>query len=979
MQAHYELLEKLSQKIPGIIFQFRFTPSGRMYCPFISEHVEDILEVSSKQMQDDASIMYQRIHPQDKQDFHNSILVSQELMIDWKIDFRVVLPKKGERWLRGFSTPERLDDGSTLWYGNALDVTEEKLFEQKLRAEHHLLSQFMENSSISISIKDLDGIYKFINHSWEEITGLASECVLGKKDDQIFSPKIVENFTQNDASVLQNGESLHLEVTLQSNKQLRYFEVIKFVLRDIDGVINGLCTNLTDITDRKLAQEKVVHNERRLQSIIDATNVGTWEWNIQTGEIIFNEKWANMLGYALEELQPTTVKTWDRFVHPDDFETLTHTLQSHLNGHVQHYFAECRMKHKKGHWIWVADRGMVSQWDEDGKPLLMHGIQQDITQKKFEEQELLDAREKAQKANEAKSSFLANMSHEIRTPMNAILGLSELLEDTTLDARQQEYLANVQASSKMLLGVLNDILDFSKIEAEKVQIEKTPLYFTSFVSNIQAMFAKSGAKNGVTFKINCDKELPQIVLADELRLSQILSNFLSNAFKFTIQGSVQLDIKLLSTYEQKAKIFFAVTDTGIGMTENEQERIFKPFEQADSSTTRRFGGTGLGLSIAKHLVAAMGGSLHVSTQKGVGSTFGFEIELEVVQEDKQLRHLHEHQQIKADMDLHGLEVLLFEDNSINQKVTKAMLERQGVRVAIADNGMEGVALYRKDPQKYDCILMDIHMPIMGGYEAASAIREINKTVPIIALSASASKEDKTEALHVGMNEYLIKPISSKKMYEIIYRFCKNMQHSTQENQLEKPHKLQDAKANINDKHLDIVFDGDIVLYHKLLKQFLTQLQNEFKDICKTIKEDLSEARTLIHTLKGVSGNLGATRLSLICIHIDALYKEGKTIDSQSNAELQDAINALIAHLNSLKLDTIHEQKILSDTKLFQRLDALKKYMQDAELLEPQVQNDILATLENRVDAKLLSEWDKALNALDYAKAIEIMEHWKIKE
>ena len=399
-------------------------------------------------------------------------------------------------------------------------------------------------------------------------------------------------------------------------------------------------------------------------------------------------------------------------------------------------------------------------------------IFRDITKQKQAQQSLEVAKQKADQANKHKSEFLANMSHEIRTPTNAVIGLSEMLGEMELQKEQKNLVEKINGSSKLLLGIINDILDYSKIEAGKLSLEYKEFSLNHIVSQLWVMFEQTAKQKDIALIINEDKELPSLVIADELRLTQVLTNLLSNALKFTNKGGVTLSINLKEKLdENRALIAFSVEDTGIGMSKEQSDKLFQPFSQADSSTTRKYGGTGLGLVITKNIIKALGGDIKLQSEKNKGTTMSFTLKMDIKQwETKDQNTTTITQEISQNVP-GGLNILLVEDNEINQLVATMMLEKLNIKAEVANNGQEGVDKYLANKDKYDLILMDLQMPILSGYEATVKIREIDKNTPIIALTAAAMIEDKQKVIEAGMNEHLSKPIDKKELFRVIEKYC----------------------------------------------------------------------------------------------------------------------------------------------------------------------------------------------------------------
>ncbi|MGQ0740418.1 MAG: ATP-binding protein [Bacteroidota bacterium] len=368
--------------------------------------------------------------------------------------------------------------------------------------------------------------------------------------------------------------------------------------------------------------------------------------------------------------------------------------------------------------------------------------------------ELQVAKKKAEESASIKSQFLSHMSHELRTPLNGIIGSTNLLLQDRFFPEQKEQLGILKFTSEHMMNLINDILDLSKLEADRIQLEKTGIDIPDFIHKISMPFLPQFENKGVLFKIKTDPRITKTLLADPTRLNQVLTNLISNAYKFTDTGCVTLEVKGISLGSDYHSIEFSVSDTGIGISEDKQEQIFEQFRQADVKTTRKYGGTGLGLTISQKLVRLMGGAIKVESKNNEGSRFYFQITLPVQYDHKKM-YIGEASPIVDDHILKNIKVLVAEDNPINMMIVTKFLHKWGVACEKAKNGLEAVALFSKGG--FNMVLMDLEMPEMDGYGALNEIRKMNADIPAIAFTAAVFDNMEEQLLKSGFDDYLQKP------------------------------------------------------------------------------------------------------------------------------------------------------------------------------------------------------------------------------
>ena len=425
------------------------------------------------------------------------------------------------------------------------------------------------------------------------------------------------------------------------------------------------------------------------------------------------------------------------------------------------------------------------EWEDDQIELFIkvaymisHVLEQRIYVDKIieQQQELQMLTSEANLANKVKSEFLANMSHEIRTPMNGLIGFTQLLKESELTGEQREYIDYIEESSLNLLNLINDILDLSKIEAGKVEIEEIEFDIKEMVEKLLKPFSRKFEMKGVKLDYEIEKGIPFKLIGDKTRISQILNNFLSNALKFTDEGEVILSVKKTWKNKKSIGIKISVKDSGIGISKEEQKKLFSPFVQADSSTTRKYGGTGLGLTISKQLVELMDGSIGIDSVVGEGTDFFIELSLKIPSAIKKKETVKKRRMIKVEeFSLAGTRVLMVEDNELNQRMLGVMLRKLECDFMIAGNGKLAVTILEKE--KFDMVLMDIQLPEMNGIEVTKVIRSgnskvLDKNIPVIAVTANALRGDRERFLKEGMDDYMSKPFELKELCEMIMKWKK---------------------------------------------------------------------------------------------------------------------------------------------------------------------------------------------------------------
>lgn len=679
------------------------------------------------------------------------------------------------------------------------------------------------------------------------------------------------------------------------------------------SVANTLTLAL-EAADRKKVEQALRTSEGRLAMTVQSTNIGIWDWDLGSNDVYFSPEWKRQLGYEDHEFA-NSFQEWECRVHADDHARALGAIEAYLNGRVEALENEHRLRHKDGSYRWILARGTIIR-NEGARSSRMVGIHIDVTDRKAAEDVLRHAKDAAEAASRAKSQFLANMSHEIRTPMNGVLGLAELLLRYPLNEKERHLTQSIHRSGSVLLSIINDILDFSKIEAGKLQLEAIPFEVRRTFEEALAVSSSTAEQKGLRLSCQIDPHIPSALVGDPTRLRQIIVNLVSNAVKFTEQGTVTVSAELTGTSEGRSGLSVCVTDTGIGISLEAQSSIFDAFSQADGSTTRKYGGTGLGLAIVKQLVTLMGGTIELQSRPGEGTCFRFTVYCKSAAMPTQRPtesfavSANRGETVRGQHPVRRSEVriLLVEDNPVNREVACGMLEVLNCRIDTAENGREALDAIAKT--EYALVFMDCQMPEMDGLTATKLIRarEAERTkqtgdsaeasptrLPVVALTAHALQGDREQCLAAGMDDHLSKPFTLVQLEHMLSRWLPNwpgrdvtqrtipsgsIEKETMGDLQEDPRRVSgpvgqpagsiiDQTALAGIRALQRSGQPDIVV------RVVTSYLDTSPDIVDRIRsaarsQSATELRAAAHRLKSSSAQLGAMAVSADCRELEQM-------------------------------------------------------------------------------------------------------------
>lgn len=618
---------------------------------------------------------------------------------------------------------------------------------------------------------------KLLEMSEALLHGDYSKRVITDFNDDVVT-KIANNFNQFADKIQLNsiGEVYNQEQTVNT-----FIEVIssftnldfkrKLAISESGTILDAIATGINilgeELEQSTTSKQELEKERNRLNEAQALAKVGSWKLDI----LSFQMDWSKEAYRIFELEQQPEIRVYEEYrkkIHPEDLTRLDYLIKESIQNR-EDFVSEFKIVCAGGVKYILCIGEIVK--NTSGQVTALKGTMQDITERKRTEDTLKKAKEYAEEANLAKSTFLANMSHEIRTPLNGILGLTEVMLGEGVEGPHQKYLEIIRSSGKNLSKLINDILDFSKIESGKLQLENIGFNFIDVVTSNITPYKFLAEQKGLTLSYHIDESIPTEVIGDPTRLSQIITNLIGNAIKFTEEGSINVSFSLLSNKNGEAVIQGIVKDTGIGIHKEKENLIFQTFTQADDAVTRKFGGTGLGLSIVKSLLLQMKGAITVQSpadpilNRGSAFTFTIALKLPGNLSVQQRATTSGREKLIFQKPLH---ILIVDDNKVNLLVARKMIKKLGAEVTTVESGVEAIELVKTN--EYDLILMDIQMPVLNGYETTRAVRKLNYTKPIIALSANAYSDDVQNSLNSGMNDHVQKPYTEEELFHKIVRY-----------------------------------------------------------------------------------------------------------------------------------------------------------------------------------------------------------------
>ncbi|MEO9871011.1 PAS domain S-box protein [Ekhidna sp.] len=709
------------------------------------------------------------------------------------------------------------------------------------------------NQNYEIAFKKYYGFPPRIGQSIREVSG--DSLSLEVKD--FWVEKYTEAF---------QGKFINFQThTLNKERKMVWREVFVNPIFLPNGRIEELSVIANDITEKKESESAIIESEEKFRTIFESFQDIYFRCDTEGKVTMISPSVQEVLGYEPASVINTSILDFA------DKKTQVVEIGKRINKEKRIRNVEGTLKTIKGKKLqFFFNIRLINKDDGD---LEIEGVARDVSKLKETNEELMRAKEMAERSLKIKERFLANMSHEIRTPMNGIIGMIDLLASTRLNGEQSEYVKTINKSSQTLLNILNDILDLSKIEAGKMDLRQQPVHLVKTIEKVYDLFSQQASSKDNNLFYHIDESIPEWILGDETRMIQVLSNLTSNAIKFSeSKGNINMSIRLIKKRGKQFVFKVSIKDSGIGISGEDQKSLFQSFHQLDNSSSKNFGGTGLGLAISRELVKSMQGEIGVVSTPGLGSTFWFTFMAEEISADK-VEEIKPDKPFTKEFTGKQPKILLVDDNDVNRKVASSIMLKSGCNVIEAIDGFDAIEKVSKEG--FDLIFMDIQMPKMDGIQATHEVRKINggSNTPIIAMTAYSMEEDRERFLNAGLDDYLAKPIKADMLIDKIKKWVEFDPIEVSIESLNE--ETEDLPINQNTLNQLAKFGGQ-----ELIEATLIEFEEEAEVLVKNIEKFLNEEeyekmRGELHTLKGNAGTLGVEKLSKQAATIEKRLKENK--------------------------------------------------------------------------------------------------------
>lgn len=916
LAATYQIISQS----PSVVFKWR-CGSG-LPIEFATENATKLLGYSQQQLLNEENSYLQRLHPDDLDRYLQEIeqcLNDRSCQEVVHAPYRLLTANGSIKWVEDRKMLTRNEQGQpTCYQGLVTDITRQR---QQTSAIHNIIATSSDKKTKS----QLDNLCKLATETLGadqvyigEIQANNSIKTLAFYTRRPIADAVRFNIFDSPFAEAGNGRICHYQksgdlhdpshgwlnqvdarsyvaIPLQDDQQRNFGTVLALYQHSIpdtqfaEDILKLFAVQINAELDRCRAINALKIQKQRLIDAQSISHIGDWQWHWSDNRFSWSDEMYRITRTNRTSFIPNFSGILTQLVHPDDQALFKSAMQNAgTTGIIDFRHRIVLSEHQIRH---VHQRGKVI-CDVNQQVVGIQGTMQDITDRLRIEQRLLEAKRVAEKATQVKSEFLANMSHEIRTPMNAIIGFVDLCLSEASQAKQHGYLEHVKIASQSLMTIIDDILDFSRIEAGKLHLDATPFLLEEMLSQVFSSMEQLANNKEIQLIRPDSRHQYHAVIGDPQRLRQVLINLIGNAIKFTSEGQVSIDLKETERTASTIRLQFSIADTGIGMDAQQQAKLFQPFIQGDSSITRTYGGTGLGLVISKQLIEQMGGNISMISEAGKGSTFSFDICLGVtdIASIRKKQQINRAGAIKLNLQpLFGAKILLVEDNEVNRLVASELLEQARIQVDCAENGQLALEMLRR--HHYDCVLMDVQMPVMDGYQTTRQIRqmEFSHYLPVIAMTANVMGDGRGKCLQAGMDDFIGKPILPDTLYATLLKWVRPANSDSITQPLPKTTSAKDfpylygIETTLGLQHTA----GNEEVYRKVLLKFADNHEHALNQIQQYLSTgQFEQAQRSIHSIASLAGSLGARNLFKMLLELEGSCERE---DTQTLTELMHTI------------------------------------------------------------------------------------------